>query len=164
MRYLFWFTFAHTITVETLQKTAKPNCPTQCGNITVPYPFGNGTDCSLDDSFNLICNTSTEPPKLFLGGGNIDIYNISDSDLRIFNIVSNQCYNQSVRPAHGITSWITLQKHIGFTFSTKNKLTVISCDDYALITGTYGADISSGCFGICLKELDVANGECSGIG
>ncbi|KAI3798054.1 hypothetical protein L1987_33321 [Smallanthus sonchifolius] len=103
--------------------------------------FANAKNCSLDDSFNLICNTSTEPPKLFLRGGNIDIYNISDSELRIFTI-----------------------KHLGLTFSAKNKLTVTGCDDYALIMGTNGANISSGCFGICRKELDVPNGECSGVG
>ncbi|KAI3795028.1 hypothetical protein L1987_37672 [Smallanthus sonchifolius] len=46
-----------------VNNTAKPSCPTHCGNVTVPYPFGIGTDCSLDRIFNLNCNYSYEPPK-----------------------------------------------------------------------------------------------------
>ena len=51
-----------------------------------------------------------------------------------------------------------------FTFSEKNKFTVIGCDDYALITGSEGDSYSSGCFGLCSNLSDVDEGECSGKG
>ncbi|KAL8201771.1 hypothetical protein R6Q57_010918 [Mikania cordata] len=140
---------------------AKPNCKTVCGNITVRYPFGIGTDCSLDRKFNTTCNTSYVPPKLFLGTGNIEIYNISDSELRVFTTISRTCYNESGGADEDI-GWIDLVEL--FTFSVKNKFTVVGCDDYALISGN-GADSSSGgCFGLCNKVRDVPDGECSGIG
>ncbi|KAM0030104.1 putative EGF-like domain, wall-associated receptor kinase [Helianthus debilis subsp. tardiflorus] len=52
-----------------------------------------------------------------------------------------------------------------FTFSEKNKFTVLGCDDYSSIRGTNGADFSSACSGVCSKVQDVAdNGQCSGVG
>ncbi|KAD7477878.1 hypothetical protein E3N88_01014 [Mikania micrantha] len=149
----------------TINNIAKPNCTTACGNITVPYPFGIGTDCSLDDnSFNLTCDTSNyESPKLFIENGNLDIYSISDSELRVFTIVSNRCYDQSGY-ADGYTSHIDIGTYKAFTFSTKNKFTVVGCDDYALISGIDNAYFAGGCYGLCREEVDVANGECSGIG
>ncbi|KAL8246320.1 hypothetical protein R6Q59_007536 [Mikania micrantha] len=144
---------------------AKPNCPTACGNITVPYPFGIGTDCSLDDiSFNLTCNTSNhDSPKLFIGNGNLETYNISYSEVRIFTIVSNRCYNQTGYRL-GYTSYTNIGKRKAFTFSTKNKFTVVGCDDFALISGRDDAYFAGGCYGLCREEDDVVDGECSGIG
>ncbi|KAD7477993.1 hypothetical protein E3N88_01129 [Mikania micrantha] len=136
---------------------AKPNCPAACGNITVPYPFGIGTDCSLNRKFNLTCNTSFEPPRLFVGG--LRIYNISDSELRVFTTLSYRCYNQKRIPN---SSWTDLAEF--YTFSVKNKFTVVGCDDYALITDRNKDGFSSGCFGLCRQVGSVPKGECSGIG
>ncbi|KAM0038008.1 putative EGF-like domain, wall-associated receptor kinase, galacturonan-binding protein [Helianthus debilis subsp. tardiflorus] len=159
------FTLPLTMVVDgaTTNNTAKPNCPTRCGNITVPYPFGIGPECSLDYSHHLTCNTSYEPPKLFLGKGNMEIFNISDSELRIHTTISYRCYNQSGFTREH-TTWSNLGDEGVFTFSVKNKFTVVGCDDYALIAGTNGVDFSSGCFGLCRKARVVPNGQCSGIG
>ncbi|KAD7477987.1 hypothetical protein E3N88_01123 [Mikania micrantha] len=143
---------------------AKPNCPASCGNVIVPYPFGIGTDCSLDDTFNLTCNTSNhESPKLFIGDGNLRIYNISDSELRIITFVSSQCYNQNGY-VDGYTSYISIGSDMPLTFSTKNKFTVVGCDDFALISGRDYVYFAGGCYGLCREEVDVIDGECSGIG
>ncbi|KAD7477882.1 hypothetical protein E3N88_01018 [Mikania micrantha] len=143
---------------------AKPNCPTACGNVIVPYPFGIGTDCSLDYTFNLTCNTyNHESPKLFIGDGNLRIYSISESELRIITIVSSQCYNQSGY-VDGYTSYTSIRSDMPLTFSTKNKFTVVGCDDYALISGRDDTYFSGGCYGICREKDDVVDGECSGIG
>ena len=39
----------------------KPNCPTLCGNITIPYPFGIGRGCFLDEWFEIECRNDTIP-------------------------------------------------------------------------------------------------------
>ncbi|KAD7477897.1 hypothetical protein E3N88_01033 [Mikania micrantha] len=138
---------------------AKPNCQTACGNITVRYPFGIGTDCSLNRKFKLTCNTSFVTPRLFVGG--LRIYDISDSELRVFTSLSYRCYNQS-----GLVNFTGGTDLAGFfTFSVKNKFTVVGCDDYALITDRNKDDgFSSGCFGLCRRARSVPKGECSGIG
>ncbi|KAD7477879.1 hypothetical protein E3N88_01015 [Mikania micrantha] len=102
-------------------------------------------------------------PKVVYRKWNLEIYNISDLELRILTIVSSQCYNQTGY-VDGYTSYTNIGRRKAFTFSTKNKFTVIGCDDYALISGIDDAYFSGGCFGLCREEDDVTDGECSGIG
>ncbi|KAD7477976.1 hypothetical protein E3N88_01112 [Mikania micrantha] len=79
-------------------------------------------------------------------------------------VVVGGCYNQGGVAVES-TRWIDLARLGYYTYSTRNKFTVVSCDDYALITGTSGTESSpSGCFGQCNKAHDVPNRECSGIG
>ena len=35
---------------------SQPGCKDQCGNVTVPYPFGIGHSCYIDDWFEIVCN------------------------------------------------------------------------------------------------------------
>ncbi|XP_031102378.1 wall-associated receptor kinase 2-like [Ipomoea triloba] len=60
---------------------ARPGCPTQCGNLTVPYPFGivdpsggfggteTGSQCALDPGFQIFCDTTSSGQALpiFIG-------------------------------------------------------------------------------------------------
>lgn len=84
------FAFPLTIRAMINNNIAKPGCQTQCGNVNVPYPYGIGkdTNCSLDDSFYMNCNTTYDPPQLFVKGGNLRVHSILDSELRIFTFVS----------------------------------------------------------------------------
>jgi hypothetical protein len=43
-------------------------CNTTCGNVRVPYPFGFGDPSCYWPGLNLTCDTSYDPPRLFLGG------------------------------------------------------------------------------------------------
>ncbi|GKC85526.1 wall-associated receptor kinase 2-like protein [Tanacetum coccineum] len=185
------FTFPSTMALGTLQGSnsgamnniAKPGCQTHCGNITVPYPFGIGKDtgCTLDGDFYLNCNTSFDPPKLYLAVGevkvnynfsdnlttpniaynNIEIYNISDSELRMFTTVGYKCYDQYGNVTNDIVYYRNLS---AFSFSGKNKHTVIGCDDIGVIGDFGGGDYASGCYGLCTNLSYVAAGECSGNG
>ncbi|MFS8034241.1 putative wall-associated receptor kinase, galacturonan-binding domain-containing protein [Helianthus anomalus] len=147
---------------------AKPSCQTQCGNLTVAYPFGigEGSGCSRDASFDLICNsTDYDPPKLFMDiSGNIQVDNISDSEMWVTSYVAFRCYNQlvDVTPDEEYSAWFNLEG-TPFSFSQRNKFTVIGCDDFAMITGSNGGDFTSGCLGLCTRPDDVPDGYCSGI-
>ncbi|RCV37441.1 hypothetical protein SETIT_8G063100v2 [Setaria italica] len=78
-----------------------PNCSTTCGSVHVPYPFGIGPECSWP-GFNLTCNTSYNPPMLFLDSNNafrvIDIL-LRDSTVRVTQqtfFAYYSCDNESV--------------------------------------------------------------------
>ena len=45
------------------------NCTRECGGIKIPYPFGVEPGCFHATGFNLTCNRSYQPSKLFLGDG-----------------------------------------------------------------------------------------------
>ncbi|KAI3677558.1 hypothetical protein L6452_36824 [Arctium lappa] len=140
----------------------KQGCQTQCGSVTIPYPFGIGVEngCSLDESFNMTCNSTENPPKLVYGE-NIEVYNISDFEVRISTSIGYTCYNQEGNVTQETDAWTMFPTTSPFTFSRKNKFTVIGCDDFAFITGT---NFTSGCWGICSGENEVPDGYCSGIG
>ncbi|KAI3750477.1 hypothetical protein L2E82_21115 [Cichorium intybus] len=148
-----------------MSNIAKPGCQQQCGNLTVQYPFGIGTDngCALDWSYELTCNNTYDPPKLFIGTSTIYIYSFSESEMKISNSIAYSCYNRSGQLTQENQGWTDLGT-TAFTFSQKNKFSVVGCDDFALITGTNGADFSSGCLGLCSNASDVPTGYCSGIG
>ncbi|OEL13183.1 hypothetical protein BAE44_0025798 [Dichanthelium oligosanthes] len=64
------------------------NCPTSCGGVSVPYPFGIQPGCQLL-GFNLTCNTSYTPPRLLLEENNnvqlliITSISLDDSTMRL---------------------------------------------------------------------------------
>ncbi|XP_047307696.1 wall-associated receptor kinase 1-like [Impatiens glandulifera] len=145
---------------------AKPGCQTTCGNLTVPYPFGIGLDsgCSISPWFQVYCNQTFSPPKPFIRDGNIEIFSISKTHMRVSNVIASKCYNQLGELTQEKAAWTRLSDS-PFTFSdTLNKYTVIGCDDLALILGSLGRNFTSGCIALCSKAESVIVGECTGIG
>ncbi|PHU05065.1 Wall-associated receptor kinase 5 [Capsicum chinense] len=68
--------------------------------------------------------------------GNIEVYNISDAELRISNVIPWRCYssNGSAR-AEDQHGWTHLRNSTyPYSFSIRNKFIVVGCDDNALIT------------------------------
>ncbi|KAK4432265.1 Wall-associated receptor kinase [Sesamum alatum] len=144
---------------------AKPNCQSKCGNLTVPFPFGIGlgAGCSLGSWFDVNCNTSFNPPRPYIGTGNLEILDISDNTLKIKNWVASRCYNQFGNITQENRVLIDLAT-TPFTFSDINKFSVLGCDEFALMAGSEGRNFTSGCVSVCFSIDDLIDGDCSGIG
>ncbi|KAL6845656.1 hypothetical protein ACP4OV_024479 [Aristida adscensionis] len=61
---------------DTLAPPSPASCASQCGNISIPYPFGIGPGC-YRDGFRLVCNDTYSPPKLFLGDTGVPLLDIN---------------------------------------------------------------------------------------
>ncbi|KAK6132232.1 hypothetical protein DH2020_034015 [Rehmannia glutinosa] len=142
-----------------------PSCPTTCGNLTIHFPFGTSSNCSLDDSFLITCDQNYSPPKPFLNPGTVEILDISlpDGQIRIASSIASDCYDDSGQQINGTISELTLSK---FTISSsRNKFAAVGCDTYALVEGSNDWNqMSAGCVSWCDSIENVANKTCSGIG
>jgi hypothetical protein len=69
---LFWslITAEARVIVET-----RPGCPSSCGGISIPYPYGILTaGCYLEERFKILCNYSSGVlPKLTVNGTDLEV-------------------------------------------------------------------------------------------
>ncbi|KAF3639180.1 hypothetical protein FXO37_24064 [Capsicum annuum] len=80
---------------------AKPGCQTNCWNLTVPCPFGIGTDagCSVHTIFDIRCETSSNPPTAYLNTGATNVLNIPARSMEVIDIstshmLASRCYGK----------------------------------------------------------------------
>ncbi|CAH1429983.1 unnamed protein product [Lactuca virosa] len=154
-----------------------PGCPSKCGNLTIPYPFGIASGCSVGPWFHITCNTSFNPPKPFLAAElfsysgdsqfhRVEVVDISDEHVRVKNIVATKCYNETGSVIQDNASGLVVQNSY-FTISELNKVIAVGCDDYSFVSpvsGIEGKNFSSGCVSVCSNVQDVPVGSCSGMG
>lgn len=169
-----WMLLCHSLlTVPLIAEAASalantlPGCPETCGDVSIPYPFGIGPNCSFPlPGFALSCNdTGKGVYKPFYT--NVEFINISlpPAQARIYNYISWQCYNAtSANVSH--STWYLSFTDDPFRFSdTHNKFTVVGCDTLAYISGlTHGDSYESGCVSVCDSSESLTSGSCSGIG
>ncbi|KAJ9544776.1 hypothetical protein OSB04_024483 [Centaurea solstitialis] len=160
---------SETYTFINSTNLAKPGCPSRCGDLIVPYPFGiignNDTNCSLSHEFNVYCNNSIHPPRATLREvAYTSIKLISDSTLETTNKVSTRCYLPNGTFSYGFPISLSYED-LPYTFSQVNKFIVIGCDDYAWLTSeTESRYVSTGCATHCPTPKDVDDDQCSGNG
>uniref|UniRef100_A0A0E0KNW3 Protein kinase domain-containing protein n=1 Tax=Oryza punctata TaxID=4537 RepID=A0A0E0KNW3_ORYPU len=69
--------------------TTLEGCPRSCGNLSFDYPFGIGSGCFRNPDFNLTCDNTAQPPRLFLQGGTEVI---EDIDAIVYGSTSNYLF------------------------------------------------------------------------
>ncbi|XP_008802182.2 putative wall-associated receptor kinase-like 16 [Phoenix dactylifera] len=143
----------------------RPGCPATCGDVSIPYPFGIGPDCSLP-GFNLSCNdnaSGVKKPFIY----NVELINISllPAQARVYNYISWQCYNHTSNDM-SYSTWRLNFTAYPYRFSdADNKFTVVGCHTLAYITGQNQKDsYAGGCVTVCGSSESLTNGSCSGIG
>ncbi|XP_016451332.1 wall-associated receptor kinase 2-like [Nicotiana tabacum] len=155
-------TTSPTTTITKAVNITKPGCPKQCGNLTVPYPFGIGlgSGCALDASFEINCVTNatgSQTPFIW----NIQVYDISDAEMRISNTINMKCFSSTGALLQDDLAWMNLGRSSPYSFSSLNRFTVVGCDDGGIINGR---NFANGCPALCSSSREVVEGKCMGFG
>ncbi|XP_016498782.2 wall-associated receptor kinase 2 [Nicotiana tabacum] len=152
-----------TTTITKGVNITKRGCRKQCGNVTVPYPFGigEGSGCAINAGFEIKCNISRDGSQKPLIG-TLEVYNISDAEVRIPNSIAWRCYNSNGAVRNEYLDYTRLgNSTYPYSFSALNRFIVVGCDDNAVITGR---NFEYNCSTSCNLSRDVTEGECMGNG
>ncbi|KAM0869743.1 hypothetical protein ACQ4PT_040474 [Festuca glaucescens] len=150
-----------------------PGCPTSCGGVSVPYPFGIGDGCFWP-GFNLTCDQTRG--RLLIGGGNtLEVMEISlaNSSVRVKDSAGAVNITYHGTP-DGNGTWGGLTGAGPFVVSeTRNQFLVTGCNVQATLLGDTG-NVIAGCSAFCAindrweqgagTSSPAAVAKCSGIG
>lgn len=163
-------------TVVAAAAAAATNCTTRCGDISFEYPFGVEPGC-YHPGFNLTCNHSYSPPRLFLGDGTVQVLEIAipqatvriNSGRMVFNSTGNHAVNRSLLDQVGRPYFV----------AASNRIALLSCNARVDVRAAgrnnnkTSTKLLSSCTAICPTDdgggattiLDIGpEGPCSGIG
>ncbi|KAL6615441.1 hypothetical protein ACP70R_037711 [Stipagrostis hirtigluma subsp. patula] len=157
---------------------ALPSCPTSCGDVSVPYPFGFSPGCYLP-GFDLVCDDTSRraPPRLLLGDGTLEVESVSIStgDLRARSTTLNAGpFGLSSSPV-----WLLGLGNPYTIAGERNELILTGCDVFGSLAsnGWLHHRTLTGCASVCgnlasiiledsfSANVTLANGKkCFGVG
>ncbi|KAL8171385.1 hypothetical protein V2J09_023189 [Rumex salicifolius] len=154
---------------------AKPGCPTECGGVKIPFPFGTREGCffnslSQSDLYKINCDNSTGKPVPVLSrqtglneNRSLLTVDFDDHTLRVSNQVAYACYQAG--KLDNISRTYYSFDAAPFANSAKNKLVAVGCDTTARVGDNDRTQAYfTGCMTSCLTAGEVTDGTCSGIG
>ncbi|TKW01554.1 hypothetical protein SEVIR_8G188600v4 [Setaria viridis] len=158
----------------------RPGCPSMCGTVNIPYPFGIGVECAWgSDNFDfaVTCNHSFNPPRLYtlnpprpdtddLEPFEVISISLEAGEIRVFSPVSYICYNSSnTTDSTGFKVW-SIKTGPFLLSKTRNVFTGIGCSTLALLAGREDLSYYTGCYTSCMSLHAAAQDgeECAGLG
>uniref|UniRef100_A0ACD5XGG6 Uncharacterized protein n=2 Tax=Avena sativa TaxID=4498 RepID=A0ACD5XGG6_AVESA len=159
---IFFLVMALAPAADGAASLALPGCPDRCGEVSIPYPFGIGAQCSavsLNSFFNLNCNDSYHPSRLMVGGPADVALEVADislehGEMRVLIPVSYICFSSSttVSSTNNDSVWFSGLQDTPFIPSHgRNRFTVIGCNTLGLVGGFRGVTslYIAGCYSYC---------------
>lgn len=159
-------------------RLGKPGCQDKCGSISVPYPFGIGHGCFLNEDFEVICDEGRDNVAILNTSSGTPLLDISLSlgEARSRSPIAWYCnytngtgVTNAIKDTDGTdTYWLSYEVGPAFTVSkAKNKFTAIGCATDALIDVDERDEYTNECESFCSHKhkhrLDKST-ECTGMG
>ncbi|KAG6415790.1 hypothetical protein SASPL_123208 [Salvia splendens] len=142
---------------------ATATCPKKCGSLHFSYPFGVGSGCFMDPSFNIICKKST--PYLNITGKMLEIVEIRPTQIRVKYpyMLAATCYSKTEDYPHKVIrdnySSVDLMD-TQYAISDQNWLTAVGCDDIVAAFGQNNEIFAGGCVTYCPTKDPHGHGLC----
>ncbi|CAM0901494.1 unnamed protein product [Alopecurus aequalis] len=134
------------------------NCPSQCGGVHIPYPFGVGPGCFLAPEFELTCNETTSPPSLFTGNVRIANITLETAQMKVYSYLTYSCNVSMGSTWHMATQNMSLNVSSPFLVSpSENVFTGIGCHSVATLEGQTNTTYLTGCITTCTSVDDTGN-------
>lgn len=131
-----------------------PGCPTRCGNVSVPYPFGIRTGCSLP-GFDLTCDRAHRPPRLLLLGAagtasilQVTAISLDDATISVRSSAMVNHTSNSTPEARGMWGFLGGGNGPFFLPYRRNELVVTGCNVQGTLHGN-GTSLIAGCSTFC---------------
>ncbi|XP_059446774.1 wall-associated receptor kinase-like 10 [Corylus avellana] len=137
------------------------SCEASCGGVNIPYPFGIGDGCFVDDWLEVNCSDSWSPPKPFLRSFNLEVLSISlGGTVRVNYPTFYDCENDT---RSSTTNIVEFGKSPFIFSQSENRFVAIGCDNLAKMVSVGGlASVIGGCMSICdtggLMDASTCNG------
>ncbi|RCV38877.1 hypothetical protein SETIT_8G177800v2 [Setaria italica] len=156
---------SHLVAAASNSSMPGPDCPSKCGNIDIPYPFGIGDGCGRPgfSPYNLTCNNSFSPPRLYMSSAEVISISPETGEIRVVTYPSYMCYNlnsPSIFTSYA-GPWILANP---FMISARsNEFTAIGCSTVALLQSR---SYYTGCVTYCesIKGAATDGAQCTGLG
>ncbi|CAD6220917.1 unnamed protein product [Miscanthus lutarioriparius] len=155
---------------------AEPECPTKCGDVDIPYPFGIGGVCSHGKDFEISCINNGTTAVLQSDFHTMQVLSLSVEPplAKVMLPVAYKCYNpENGYPVRKSDGHVDLWSHGIFLISdTRNMFVVLGCNTGAFTTmnfgekrgGRYKHQYYAGCFTYCSEPGSPKDGRCASVG
>ncbi|PWZ14945.1 Wall-associated receptor kinase 2 [Zea mays] len=155
--------------------TGEPDeCPTKCGDVDIPYPFGIGARCSRGKDFEISCINNGSTAVLQSDAHTMQVTSLSVVPplAKVMLPVAYKCYDSHGYPVKESNGRVELWSHRMFRISdTRNTFVVLGCNTGAYTMnsgggggGRYAFQYYMGCFTYCRGPGSPQDGRCASVG
>ncbi|KAG8057095.1 hypothetical protein GUJ93_ZPchr0002g23413 [Zizania palustris] len=161
-----WGVPASATAADALAGQRPGGCPSKCGDVDIPFPFGIGEKCALQPlntryDFKIDClSTHDGTRKPFFRYNEVTKISVAEGKAWMNMNISSYCYDSSSGTMKGKSESADFSDSPYWISDKDNKIVVIGCQTFAYMTINY---VVTGCSLTC-EGSTPADGACTGVG